>query len=82
MNSPNVYVLDVCNELYPKEAVFDARSAFTSYLTVRIQPEGRNIARLTLRIEPKYQKESRQIVLEFLNYLLDRSVQIMSEKKF
>ena len=71
---------DLDNRIYPKQAVFDAKSAFASYADVRVVQNGRNVA-LSFTVKPAFDSSRRQIYLEFLNYLLDRTIQIVAEKE-
>ena len=74
------FSLEVIDEIYSKKSVFDAREAFSSYLTLQITPLGRGRSKLFIKIKPKYLENSREVLLEFMNYMLDRSVQLLLEK--
>lgn len=65
--------------LYPRRALAEARQAYQDYCTLEIVPEGNTKAKVTIAVKEAYEKESKQVVLDFLNYTLDRSVQIVLE---
>lgn len=63
------------NNLYPKRAVADARTAYRDYCDVRVTQDNAFLT-LTIQVKSKYQKDGHQIILEFWNYLLDISCQM------
>lgn len=71
-----IFSRNIDNSIYPKKAVADARMAYRNYCVFSIDICNNNLPKLTVKVKPKYQKNSRQIILEFWNYLLDLSCQI------
>lgn len=70
----------VNNEIYLKSAIAGARSAFAKYLNLRIVPLSTGNVELIFQINPGVEDNAREIVLEFLNYILDYSIQIFVER--
>ena len=71
-----IYQRNIDNSIYPKKAVADARMAYRDYCDISIEIADETLPKLTIKVKPKYQKNSRKIILEFWNYLLDLSCQI------
>ena len=69
------------HSLYPRKALTDARQAYRNYCTLKIVPLGNEKVQVSITVNEKYESESRQIVLDFLNYMLDRSAQILFEEE-
>ncbi|NTU72797.1 hypothetical protein HGB07_01320 [Candidatus Roizmanbacteria bacterium] len=67
------------NTLYPKKAVAEARMAYRDYCDFLIKKHGNDHVTLTISIKSNYSEHSRQIILEFWNYLLDTSCQVKIE---
>jgi hypothetical protein len=62
--------------LYPRKALADARQAYREYCSLTVAPVDGEKVRVTIRVKDDYQDNARHVILEFLNYALDRSVQI------
>lgn len=62
--------------LYPRQAITEARQAYKDYCTFKVSPSGNNRALLHVSVNPKYSSDAREVALEFLNYALDRAVQL------
>jgi len=71
---------DLDNTIYPKKAVADARMAYRNYCDFSIDVTSGPLPKLTITVKPKYQDSSRQITLEFWNYLLGLACQIKMEE--
>lgn len=69
------------NDLYPKKAILDARVAFLEYMDIKLSPISSKSVKLFITINPKYNDNKRQIYLEFLNYILDKSTQLLLERE-
>jgi hypothetical protein len=69
------------HSLYPRNALADARQAFRDYCSLQIAPLSNDRAEVTITINDTYDSDGRQVVLDFLNYLLDRSAQIVFEQE-
>lgn len=67
------------HNLYPRQALADARHAYKDYCTLKIEPRDYGWAAVQIEVKPQYEIDSRQIVLEFLNYILDRAIQLQLE---
>lgn len=78
MNAPPRIHID--NAIYPKKAVIDAKAAFAPYADFQAVPDGGGIV-LTIKVKQAYISDRCQIFLEFMNYLLDRSIQLSAEKE-
>jgi hypothetical protein len=61
--------------LYPRDAIYAARLAYKDYCIVRIQPVTTNIVRFAITVLPVHENNAREVVLSFLNYALDKSVE-------
>ena len=68
------------HSLYPRTALADARQTYRDYCTLKIVPLNNDSARVLIIVNDSYDNEHRKIVLEFLNYLLDKSAQILLEE--
>jgi hypothetical protein len=68
------------HSLYPRTALADARQAYRDYCTLKILPQNNDCARVLITVNDSYDHEHRQVVLDFFNYLLDKSVQILLEE--
>jgi hypothetical protein len=62
--------------IYPRKAIGEARAAYKDYCAVRVEPLPSDSACLTISVLPKHAPESREVVLSFLNYALDKSAEI------
>jgi len=67
------------NNIYSRKAVAEARNAFKEYCSVKATPETDNQVKLLIFVGPNHLERSNEVVLEFLNYALDRSIQIHIE---
>lgn len=66
----------VDHAIYPRKAIGEARTAYKEYCAVRVEPLPGDSARLTITVSPKHVANSREIILNFLNYALDISAEI------
>ncbi len=71
-----VRVID--NTIYPRKAVIDSRQAYRDYCTVQAKPLGGTRIQLTITARSVDNHGGREVILEFLNYLLDKSVELQS----
>lgn len=69
------------HELYPKKAILDARVAFLEYMDIKLSPISSRSVKLIITINPQYNENKRQIYLEFFNYILDKSTQLLLERE-
>lgn len=67
------------HRLYPRKALTDARQAYRDYCTLSMSPRSAEQAQIVITVRPEYEDRGREVVLEFLNYLLDRAAQIRLE---
>lgn len=70
----------VTDDIYSKQSIEDAKRAFSSYLKVKVNRLSKSKTELELTATNCAEGERRELFLEFLNYVLDRSTQIYSEK--
>jgi len=68
------------HSLYPRKALAEARQVYRDYCTLNIVPLTNDRAQVTIVVNDKYEDDCRQVVLDFLNYMLDRSAQILLEE--
>jgi hypothetical protein len=66
--------------IYPRKALADARQAYRDYCTLKVVPAGNDKVQISIRVNDAHERESRQVVLDFLNYVLDRSAQLLFEE--
>jgi len=64
------------HSLYPRTALADARHAYRDYCTVSISPIDGEHTRVLIAVKPTSAHQVREVVLGFLNYLLDCSAEI------
>lgn len=64
------------HDLYPRKAITEARAAFREYCTLQITPAPSNSARIEINVAVEHEEQAREIVLEFLNYALDKAVEM------
>ena len=68
------------HSLYPRGALAAARQAYRDYCSLKVSPLGADRVEVTITVNAEYESDSRQVVLDFLNYVLDRSAQILFEQ--
>jgi hypothetical protein len=71
----------VDNDIYSRKALAAAREAFASYCTVWAIPGQSGTVAITVSVRPEFERDARQVVLEFWNYFLDSSCQLRLEKE-
>lgn len=62
--------------LYPRQALADARQAYKEYCIFKVSSMCHDRAMIQIQVKPRHADDTRQIVLEFLNYILDRAMQL------
>lgn len=72
--------LRIDNRIYSKQALNEARVAFANYLKVNVCLDAVGNVNLTFCVLDQYRESSREVILEFMNYVLDRSIQLQQEK--
>lgn len=65
--------------LYPGEAISEAGHEYRNFCTLSISPLGSDQVEVVITVKPKHKARGREVVLEFLNYLLDRAAEIHLE---
>ena len=63
------------NEIYGRKAVSAASTAFREYCVVKATPLGGNKVELSFAMHEAHQGRAREVILEFLNFALDHSIQ-------
>ncbi len=63
------------HHLYPRKTISAARQAYKDYCLFKIEPINDEKARLTIIVQPEYEAQQREIVLEFLNFVLDKAAE-------
>lgn len=66
-------------EIYPRKAISDARYAFRDFFSLTVSSIDSDQDKMTITVKPEHEQQGKEIVLEFLNYLLDRSAEIHLE---
>jgi 3-polyprenyl-4-hydroxybenzoate decarboxylase len=61
--------------IYTREAVESACRVYDAYCTVRLVEVDDGFMLATVVVKGEYEREARQVMLEFWNYLLDLSCQ-------
>jgi hypothetical protein len=61
--------------IYPRQALSEARTAYKDYCTIRVEPAGGHRATLTIDVLPEHSTKEREIVLSFMNYMLDKALE-------
>ena len=74
------YLYAIDNDIYPKVAVIATKEAFKDYLRVKVIPSDRGSVKVEVEVLPQYLSEEREIQLEFFNYLLDYTIQLLFER--
>lgn len=69
------------HDLYPREALAQARSAFRDYCTIRITPLPGNAAQIAIQVDERCGQNERDVVLEFLNYILDCAAELHLQRE-
>ena len=71
--------IEISNKIYDKSAVIDGKNQFSQFAKISITPLGRTTARITFQVKPKYIQQQKEIINEFLNYILDLTVKNKEE---
>ncbi|HDL85391.1 MAG TPA: hypothetical protein ENH11_03540 [Candidatus Acetothermia bacterium] len=69
------FTRSIDNALYTRRALGEARNVFTKYCVVRATPEANGRVTVTVTVNPEFQRDTRQIILEFWNFFLDITCQ-------
>lgn len=64
------------HHLYPRKALADACQIYRDFCRVSVSPLSSESTRIVISVQPEHEEHGRKVVLEFLNYLLDRAAQI------
>jgi hypothetical protein len=73
--------LPLARDLYPDPSVRAAAEAFQPFCDVSVPPSADSApAKLTVTVRPEYRSECRQILGEFLNFLLNHAVSGISDR--
>ena len=65
--------------LYPRRALTDATHAYRDYCDVKITPFNSQKSHLKISVKGAHVGSAKEVVLEFLNYALGKSIQIHLE---
>ncbi len=71
----NAFTRTVDNTLYTRSALNEARNAYTKYCLIRATPAANGIVGITVTVNPEFQQDARQVILEFWNFFLDTACQ-------
>jgi len=61
--------------LYPRKVILEARQAYEDFLSIIISPSGSHQDKMVITVKREHEAQRREVVLEFLNYLLARSAE-------
>jgi len=65
--------------LYPRRAISEARQAYRDFISLTISQIEPDQDEAIITVNPEHDQQGGKVVLEFLNYLLDRSAEIHLE---
>jgi len=65
--------------IYPRKAISEAHHTYREFFNLTITPIEPGQDRMTITVKPEHEQQGNEIVLEFLNYLLDRSTELHLE---
>ena len=68
------------NDIYDKLALMEARRAYADYAKVMTETVSPNLQKLTISVENRTDEEAREIILSFLNFSLDSSLELFLKK--
>ena len=69
--------LCLANDFYYKSAILEAKKIFSQYLHLDVKQNKKGFSTVKFRIFNKYEEDIKEIVLECLNYIMDKSIYIM-----
>ena len=71
----------VDHALYPRRALTEATHAYRDYCDVKITPFTSQKSHLKISVKQAHAASAREVILEFLNYALDKSIHIHLENE-
>lgn len=74
------FTINLSNSIYNKKAILEGRNVFSPYAEIKITPQHSNLVQISIRTKREFEQDERQICCEFLNYILDRSIQLFLEQ--
>ena len=63
------------HRIYPRKALTEARQAYKDFCQFRVTPITSDRVRLSISVLPAHQDASREVVLSFLNFALDKAAE-------
>lgn len=75
MQNNRSYSLTLDNSIYPKTAIFQAKTAYSKYASFVFAPKNSSEVIISITVKNEYLSQGREIALSFLNYALDLSIQ-------
>jgi len=73
-----VRVID--HKIYPRKALIDGRHAYKGFCNVQVTPLKNNLVEVAITPKLEHRDNSREVILEFLNFVLDKAVQLQVEE--
>lgn len=67
------------HQLYPHKALADTRQAYWNFCRVSVSSLDSENTCIVISVQPEHEEHGKKVVLELLNYLLDRAAQIRLE---
>ena len=75
-----LFTINLSNSIYNKKAISEGRNVFAPYAEIKFTPQSSNGVQISIRTKAEFEQDRRQICCEFLNYILDRSIQLFIEQ--
>jgi hypothetical protein len=66
---------EIDHSLYSRQALADARAAYKEYCRIVVEPLTGTKVRLLIEVLPAYADKDRDVVLSFMNFLLDKALE-------
>ena len=67
------YTRQIDNSIYSRKALSAARDAYRPYCDVKVSQGNNSVISITVNTKTEHREQSREVILEFWNYLLDTS---------
>lgn len=75
------FTVEVSNDIYPKQVILEARTAFSEYANFSVAPKDVGVVTLTIMPMKKFEDDSKDIALSFMNYALDLAAKFHLERE-
>lgn len=75
-----IYKKTLNNSIYPKQAIDIARKEFSEFCEFNLITIDFDSLELTIKVKNQFNKNAREVILEFWNFTFDRACQIHLNK--